>query len=488
MRKRSISALKTVLALLLVLALLSCCTSPAVSGVQPASAAASSTVYAASSAEPVQHAPYVSGSGGFFRPDQAVTRAELAQMLCNLNLSSPGTAQFSDVADDQWFAPAVAQLSGVLTGYEDGTFRPFRTASLGEFLAILCRIFEAEPAGDASAAWYTPYLDAALELQWIDEAMLQQGDAPTSRATAVTILNRALSRIPDQAVIDGLEQALFVDVQPGHPAYYDILEAAVSHACNAGEDGWLPDSVDFTPLEPGLYVGDGSAYYVQESHTLYRTPGLLSLDGNDYLVADETGRIYADSQLHLLDGSPVVSTSTGALLRNGSWNGFQFDSTGRYTSGFSDIDAYVSAILAQCTTSSMTQLEKLRAAYDYVRSYGYLGRNSAVSDQVMSPAQAAAYAAKIYETGKGDCYNFAAAFYFLARALGYDATAIFGNCLYSWRAQPLTHSWLEIPIDGTVYVFDPQLESYNLRSGISNETHSAFQVTYETAPAVYYKN
>ena len=47
---------------------------------------------------------------------------------------------------------------------------------------------------------------------------------------------------------------------------------------------------------------------------------------------------------------------------------------------------------------------------------------------------------------------------------------------------------MEIPIDGATYLFDPQIENYNNRNGISNETHGAFQVTYATAPANYYPN
>ena len=76
----------------------------------------------------------------------------------------------------------------------------------------------------------------------------------------------------------------------------------------------------------------------------------------------------------------------------------------------------------------------------------------------------------------------------LARKLGYLATPIVGECGYSWNWYPIAHGWVEIELDGETFLFDPQIENYNLRAGISNETHSAWQVTYESAPARYLKH
>ena len=98
------------------------------------------------------------------------------------------------------------------------------------------------------------------------------------------------------------------------------------------------------------------------------------------------------------------------------------------------------------------------------------------------------FAGKLLSTGKGDCYNFAAVFCLLARKLGYLASPIVGECGYSWNWYPIAHGWVEIEMDGETYLFDPQIENYNLRAGISNETHSAWQVTYESAPARYLKH
>lgn len=435
---------------------------------------------------------YMQGNRGFFLPDDTITRAEIAQVYWNLHLSVPGSRTFSDVAPGDWFAQAVAELSGALKGYSDGTFRPQQEATLAEFLTVLCRVLELKPPAledGAGQPWYAPYLLAAQEAGWLDAHPDAQADAPVTRAVAVSILNRALGREPDREAIDRLDVCVYLDVTPEHPDYYDILEASITHTCNLDRDGaWIEKSLELPNLSAGIHLGGGSAYYVLEDRTLYREPGLLEVDGARYLVVDETGRIYADEALHQYGEELVFSTESGALLCNGSWHDFQFDDQGYYTTGYAELDGYVEEALAACTDETMTQAEKLYAAYCYVRSFGYLGRNSTIYVKTMSPTQASAYAKKIFSTGKGDCYNFAAAFYYLARRLGYDATAVVGSCGYVWNTRAIPHGWVEIPIDGATYLFDPQIENYNNRNGISNETHGAFQVTYATAPANYYPN
>lgn len=460
-------------------------------GFQPAVLSAKAASHSRSTTtEAVSHDPYIQGSDGFFHPDRTITRAQIAQLLCNLGISKPGEAVFSDVADNQWFAPAVKQVSALLTGYEDGTFRPNAVATMGEFVTILCRALETELptlAPAEAAPWYAASWAAAEDLGWFPDAYTGQGLDPVTRAMVVAVLNRATGRTPDTDAIDQLDRLCFVDVQPDHWAYYEILEAAIGHRCK--DDGsWEPDSLVLPELPSGLYISDGAGYYIEPSGTLYRTPGILELDGSRYLVADETGRIWADNAIHPYGSTLVCCAGNGKLLTSDSFHGFRFDAEGFYTSGNEEIDGYVDAILAQYTTASMTQMEKLRAVFDLVRGYKYLGRNATISDAVMSEEQASKYASKIFETGKGDCYNFTAAFYYLARALGYDATAVVGTCSYTWNSRPISHAWVEIPLDGTVYLFDPQIENYNLRNGISNETNGAFQVTYQTAHATYFKN
>ena len=66
------------------------------------------------------------------------------------------------------------------------------------------------------------------------------------------------------------------------------------------------------------------------------------------------------------------------------------------------------------------------------------------------------YAEYGFDNRKGDCYTYAAVFTKLARELGYKARHINGKV--QLRAGYGRHSWCEIYLDGTWYVFDPEAE------------------------------
>jgi CSLREA domain-containing protein/uncharacterized repeat protein (TIGR01451 family) len=88
---------------------------------------------------------------GAFRPDAQVTRAEAAVMLVRaLKLQvldvTPGDARFADEAQiPDWAAASVRTGAryGLITGYEDSSFRPENTATRAETVAMLSRLLNA---------------------------------------------------------------------------------------------------------------------------------------------------------------------------------------------------------------------------------------------------------------------------------------------------------------------------------------------------------
>jgi uncharacterized repeat protein (TIGR02543 family) len=68
------------------------------------------------------------GYNGLFEPDSNLTRAMMAQILYNREGRPAATTSsiFPDVAYDRWYATAIswAAKSGVVIGYDDGTFQP----------------------------------------------------------------------------------------------------------------------------------------------------------------------------------------------------------------------------------------------------------------------------------------------------------------------------------------------------------------------------
>lgn len=446
------------------------------------------SVAAPGAAEPARETlrkKYISGNHGFFQPDKTCTRAEIAQILCNLGISAPSGRQFSDVNPAAWYGPAVTQLSGVLQGYDDGTMRPLQEISLAELLTILCRAMDVEtPTAAAGQPWYTPVVNEARQRGWLEGLPGFVPSARADRASVVAVCNRAMGRTPNRAAIDRLSGRLFLDLSKNHFAYYDVMEASMDHYTD-WRDAEIP------PLAPGLHALDGVAYLVKNDGTVDETPGLRTVGGTSCLISSEGGRVFADEAIHMVDGRPVFCTEKGTLLQNGEWHGFRFDANGRYTSGDAELDGFIDGMIQKQTTAGMTQLEKLYACNCVIREYLYLGRNEAYDSSVktMPYGDAVEFAKKIFETGKGDCYNYAAAYFFCAKRLGLDASAVIGRCAYvRWGTVPYPHAWLEIPIDGKTYIFDAQIESNNIRNGVSNEEYGVFQSTYETAPASYTRN
>lgn len=182
------------------------------------------------------HEAYMSGEeGARFYPDRAMTRAEMAQVLYNLLASYPPVTggSFSDVSDSAWYATAVNTLVelDVLSGYEDGTFRPNNAVTRAEFVTAVCKCFDLTDGADSGfsdvSGWASGYINAAVERGWIvgmgDGTF--QPNANLTRAQVTPILNKALERTGSGFAADAGTQE-FVDVPSSHWAYEHIAEAA----------------------------------------------------------------------------------------------------------------------------------------------------------------------------------------------------------------------------------------------------------------------
>lgn len=135
--------------------------------------------------------------GGNFSPGEAVTRGQVAAILHRL-AGSPGVqgSSFSDVRSGAYYAKAVAWAArrGVVEGFPDGSFRPDQPVSRQQLAAILWRYAKLERADRGLRAPLEDYRDAgevsayaAEPLGWaLAEGILQgtkEGDLlPQGRA------------------------------------------------------------------------------------------------------------------------------------------------------------------------------------------------------------------------------------------------------------------------------------------------------------------
>ncbi|MGO4497308.1 X2-like carbohydrate binding domain-containing protein [Paenibacillus sp. 2RAB27] len=184
------------------------------------------------------HQPYIQGyENNLFHPDNQITRAEMATILSRIttNLASGNSGEYVDVATDDWAYKAIVQVSrqGFMQGYADGTFKPEQPISRAEMAALAAR-FAVSPTGtgdgftDTTGHWAENAIKAAQGAGYLKGyADGTFGPAkPLTRAEAVTIINRVLGRGP----LYGVKHSPWTDVPNDHWAVYDIEEASVSHS------------------------------------------------------------------------------------------------------------------------------------------------------------------------------------------------------------------------------------------------------------------
>ena len=144
---------------------------------------------------------FMSGTGdGFFEPYKTVKRAEVAQVLFNIMGADEKTFSetFSDVSESDWYSSAVikASESGLITGFPDGTFRPEQEITREELAVILHRL-EKMPAESADMSRFndgekvSPYALSAIE--WAIDKKVMSGDDKGNLNPAQTLTRAELA-------------------------------------------------------------------------------------------------------------------------------------------------------------------------------------------------------------------------------------------------------------------------------------------------------
>ena len=90
-------------------------------------------------------------TNGKFRPNDAITRAELASMIAQFaGIESASAAKFNDVGTIYWAAKeiAIAAKMGWINGYPDGSFRPDRNVTRAELMAMVNRALGRTPQSE----------------------------------------------------------------------------------------------------------------------------------------------------------------------------------------------------------------------------------------------------------------------------------------------------------------------------------------------------
>lgn len=159
-----------------------------------------------------------------------------------------------------------------------------------------------------------------------------------------------------------------------------------------------------------------------------------------------------------------------------------------------ELDAYLDELLSAILDEDMDTYEQVKACYDYLVDnvrYGshmrYLNTpigGATCGDIYYNYGEVEGFGAVALTAGRGMCNAYSAAFILMTRKLGLDAYLVEGSTRGSGGGYSY-HKWCEINIDGTAYVFDPQLEQDLSASGLS--AYTVFCRTYDQIPGRYSK-
>lgn len=146
------------------------------------------------------------GENGLFRPDDYITRAELAAILVRvIGYTQMSSAAFADVSAEDWFYGDVSRLyaAGIMLGDGDGVMRPNDYITREEAAVLIARAFGIAPSAGGSdfpdgasiSDWAVGYVAAMKAAGYVNgdlEGNFNSGNSIT-RAEVVTILNNMVT-------------------------------------------------------------------------------------------------------------------------------------------------------------------------------------------------------------------------------------------------------------------------------------------------------
>lgn len=206
---------------------------------------------------------------GTFKPENNVTRAEFTAMLLRtrgmgaVGSTSLDNPPFPDVVtpDVSWAIGNIrtAHGMGIINGYDDGTFKPSNNVSYEEAIKmIVCALGYGE-MGSEGAAWYSKYLNTAIQLGFTEGANGTIG-APATRAMIAQMLYNCLevelaenNEVTDKTI---LEDDLKLKKQVGYISSNPAISLS-SPDVNLRED------------EVEITTGDGTELYKVENAAEY---------------------------------------------------------------------------------------------------------------------------------------------------------------------------------------------------------------------------
>ncbi len=431
-------------------------------------------------------------SDGTFRPSRTITRAE-AVVVVNRVLGrsgkglteGPGLLHFIDVSSTDWWYYDVVEASVAheYTGHgSNETWTTFTVESCG-----------LEPGLHKIGSVYV-YVDGNRQPTYVNTGINNLGGMYVYASSAGYSFTADLSSRPgyvtfasgaaDQALANGFNRI-------GNTLFY----------WNAGENAPLALKAGLNPIGGKTYWADAEGYVVRNSFVdgngqNVSGKGVVALGGKKYLTDGAcaiitTGLAYTSDNATLanvdlrnktyeFEGNMYYIQDDYSLLTGGYQGYLYFDDNGRYTSGDAELDAIIYNRVKDYLYNGNSRVNKLYTAYLYLRGWDgnanhvnqaydngftYRNRNTETfyidrynyNDEGIY-ANFRACAKRFYSNHYGRCYEWGAAYLYLARRLGFQAYLIVGNIGDNPGVKGNPHCWNMIQWDGVWHLSDVETE------------------------------
>lgn len=132
---------------------------------------------------------------GNFNPNNTVTRAEMATILCNIvgeteNLPKDGSV-FTDVPEDHWANPYVIKAAelGLVRGYGDGRYGPSDILTYEQILTMVINALGGKMEADYVGGYPDGYIIVAEDYGIVQGIDATKGDTITRLEVAIILKN-----------------------------------------------------------------------------------------------------------------------------------------------------------------------------------------------------------------------------------------------------------------------------------------------------------
>lgn len=176
---------------------------------------------------------------GTFRPEDGVTRAEMAALIARIQgygetAAAPANTVFSDVPSSHWASGYIANASGmgIINGYGDGTFGPEDPVLYEQAVKMIMATLGYTPFAEKNGGYPTGYLAAAqrydVSLSVANAAVGQQANRGTIAQLLVNALDTPLM-IQAKWSTDGTVDYVIADSNTTGYPYQTLMSANLGY-------------------------------------------------------------------------------------------------------------------------------------------------------------------------------------------------------------------------------------------------------------------